>query len=104
MIRLSRVSYTGIFRLPYPPKMKYTQKQLSLVKRRKIHLMELGSSLAPLLRGHTVSGLRFSEGPALHREEDGASILDFFETLIPHNAYRTQKMFVQTKFESRPGI
>lgn len=32
MISLPRFSYTDIFRLPYPSKVKYTEEQLSLVK------------------------------------------------------------------------
>ena len=54
--------------------------------------MKLGPSMAPLLRCHTGSGLGFFAVLTLDMEEDAASILDFFETLIPHNAYTTQKM------------
>lgn len=92
MISLSRFSYTDIFRLLYPPpKVKYTHEQLSLIERRKPHLIKLGPSSAPLLRCHTGCGLRFSKVPALDVEEDSASIPDFFETPIPPQCiYDTQ--------------
>lgn len=81
-----------------------TNNFLSLIRRRKPHLMKLGPSAAPLLRHHTGRGLRFSGVSALSMEEDSASIRDFFEPPILHNAYMTHKIPIQTQFGSKPGI